>query len=81
MNVEDSPAKVKRMPYSDCPQAEELTRRLVAAYMKMSDDEVQRHGVVDEIHNAIMDHKANCSQCRRIDNKAMSLYSGTQLVA
>ena len=69
------------MPYSDCPQAEELTRCLVAAYTKMSDDEVQRYGVVDEIHKAIMDHKANCPQCRRIRNRNTPLFGGTQLVA
>ena len=70
------------MPYSDCPKADELTRCLVAAYTKMTDEEVQTGGVVDDLHNAIMDHKANCQQCRRIGKKAAIVYSnGTQRVA
>lgn len=69
------------MPYSDCPKADELTRCLVAAYTKMSDLEIQTGGVVDDLHNAIMDHKASCPQCRRIVDKPSVLYGGTQRVA
>ena len=69
------------MPYSDCCQADELTRSLVAAYTKMNDMEIQTSGVIDDLHNAIMDHKANCPQCRRIGTKATVRYSGTQSAA
>jgi|tagenome__1003787_1003787.scaffolds.fasta_scaffold13298560_1 hypothetical protein len=69
------------MPYSDCPQAEELTQCLIAAYTKMTDEEVQRCGVVDEIHNAIMDHKSSCPRCRKVGTQSTYLYSGTQRVA
>jgi hypothetical protein len=69
------------MPYSDCSQADELTRCLVAAYIKMNDLEIQTGGVVDDLHNAIMEHKASCPQCRRIATKAPVLFGQTQRVA
>ena len=54
------------MAYSDCPQADALTRRLVAAYNDMSDREVETAGFVDDLHVAIMEHKESCTLCRRI---------------
>jgi hypothetical protein len=69
------------MPYSDCPQADELTRCLVAAYTKMSDQEIETSGLIDDLHNAIMDHKGTCPRCRKIGNSGVAPYGRPQRVA
>ena len=63
------------MAYSDCPQVDALTRRLVETYKNMDDSEISAPwksdggGVtsdVHELHDAIMEHKMICSLCKRI---------------
>lgn len=69
------------MPYSDCPQADELTRCLIAAYTKMTDQEIETGGVVVDLHHAITDHKRTCPRCRKIGNSVMVPYGRPQRVA
>ena len=58
------------MSYSDCPQVEVLTRRLVDAYREMSESEIESGEVVNDLHLAIMEHKASCILCKRMLFKA-----------
>ena len=53
------------MSYSDCPQVEVLTHRLVSAYREMTDSEIETGTVVNDLHVAIMDHKSGCPVCKR----------------
>jgi hypothetical protein len=54
------------MSYSDCPQVDVLTRRLVNAYREMSDSEIESGAVVNDLHVAIMEHKTSCLTCKRV---------------
>lgn len=69
------------MSYSDCPQVEVLTRRLVSAYREMSDTEIESGAVVNDLHLAIMEHKATCPLCKRIMVRPPAPITGTQRVA
>ena len=54
------------MAYSECPQVDDLTQRLVNAYRELTDSEIAAGTVVEDLHTAIMEHKENCPLCRRI---------------
>lgn len=71
------------MSYSDCPQVEVLTRRLVNAYRGMSESEIESGAVVNDLHLAIMEHKASCIACKRtmLKQPAAVAVMGTQRVA
>ncbi|MDE1178515.1 MAG: hypothetical protein PW789_18230 [Edaphobacter sp.] len=69
------------MAYSDCPQVDMLTRRLVDAYQRMNDNEMQTSTVTNDLHSAIMEHKASCAICKRIIVKQPVSIAGTQRVA
>jgi hypothetical protein len=71
------------MSYSDCPQVEVLTRRLVDAYSDMTESEIESGAVVNDLHLAIMEHKASCILCKRMMFKkpAAVAIMGTQRVA
>ena len=53
------------MSYSDCPQVEILTHRLISAYREMTDSEIETGTVANDLHVAIMDHKSKCPVCKR----------------
>ena len=67
------------MAYSDCPQVELLTQRLVNAYREMSESEIESGEVVNDLHIAIMDHKARCVLCRRIVMKQAGMAMGQRV--
>ncbi|MBS1800273.1 MAG: hypothetical protein JSS95_10640 [Acidobacteria bacterium] len=71
------------MSYSDCPQVEVLTRRLVDAYREMSESEIESGEFVNDLHLAIMEHKASCILCKRMlfKSSASVAIMGTQRVA
>lgn len=69
------------MGYSDCPQVDVLTQRLVNAYREMSDREIETGTVVNDLHIAIMEHKASCMLCKRIMFKQPVSVVGSQRVA
>ena len=71
------------MSYSDCPQVEVLTSRLVNAYREMNETEIESGAVVNDLHLAIMEHKASCIVCKRMLFKQPNAVSimGTQRVA
>jgi hypothetical protein len=54
------------MAYSECPQVDNLTHRLVNAYRRMTDSEIASGAVVEDLHIAIMEHKEDCPLCKRI---------------
>lgn len=54
------------MAFSDCPQADLLTRSLVEAYQRTSDQDIESSSVIGDLQAAIMEHKSNCVLCRRI---------------
>ena len=54
------------MAYSDCPKADMLTQRLVAAYRSISDSDLQTNAVIEDLHSAIMEHKSSCIVCKKI---------------
>jgi hypothetical protein len=69
------------MAYSECPQVDALTQRLVDAYQRMSDSEIQAGSVVSDLHSAIMDHKASCIFCKKMMMKPAISILGSQRVA
>lgn len=69
------------MGYSDCPQVDLLTRRLVSAYREISESEIESGAVVNDLHLAIAEHKAGCLLCKRMIMKAPVSTAGTQRVA
>jgi len=69
------------MGYSDCPQVDALTRRLVSAYSEISDSEIESGAVVNDLHLAIMEHKASCLLCKRLTMKSPTVAVVTQRVA
>lgn len=69
------------MAYSDCPQVEVLTRRLVSAYREMSDSEIESGTVVNDLHIAIMEHKTKCPLCKRMMFKKATSIGGSVRVA
>lgn len=54
------------MAYSDCPKADMLTQRLVAAYQRISDSDAQTDSIIEDLHADIMEHKSSCMVCRKI---------------
>ena len=54
------------MAYSECPQADNLTHRLVNAYREMTDSEIESGAVAEDLHTAIMEHKESCPLCRKL---------------
>ncbi|MBS1823378.1 MAG: hypothetical protein JST61_15620 [Acidobacteria bacterium] len=71
------------MSYSDCPQVEALTRRLVDAYREMSESEIESGEVVNDLHLAIMEHKESCILCKKtmFKSRMQVAIMGTQRVA
>lgn len=69
------------MAYSECPQVDALTQRLVDAYQRMSDSEIQTGSVVSDLHSAIMDHKGSCILCKKMMMKPSVSILGSQRVA
>lgn len=69
------------MAYSDCPQVDMLTQRLVDAYQRMSDTDTQTNPVVEDLHAAIMEHKSSCMLCKRIMIRKPVAIMGNQRVA
>jgi hypothetical protein len=69
------------MGYSDCPQVDALTRRLVSAYREISESEIESGAVVNDLHLAIMEHKSSCLLCKRLIMKSPVVAVGTQRVA
>ncbi len=69
------------MAYSDCPKADMLTQRLVDAYHRMSDSDVQTDSAVEDLHSAIMEHKSSCIVCKKIMVRKPTSIMGRQRVA
>lgn len=69
------------MSYSECPQVEALTNRLIAAYREMTDSEIETGTVADDLHLAIMEHKSSCMLCKRIMLSQPASIAGSQRVA
>lgn len=54
------------MAYSDCPKADMLTQRLVAAYQRTGDSDAQTDSLIEDLHSDIMEHKSSCIVCKKI---------------
>ena len=69
------------MAYSDCPKADMLTQRLVTAYRRISDSDVQTDPVIEALHSAIMEHKSSCIACRKIMIRKPTSILGSWFIA